>query len=199
MIFLFLHIPIGRYVTIFMEVYMNDSEAFTPPISMETQDTSFLPTYPDCYVCGQQHPKGLRIRFFADSEEGVHAWFDPRPDQTGYEDVVHGGVVGALMDELTGWTVTLKNRLMAYTAELTIRFLKPVSLGKRYLASAKAGRGRGRLWEANGILRDMEGTVYAKASGKYFLLTPEQSAVVEARMTHQKGDVPIFKTGNTPG
>jgi acyl-coenzyme A thioesterase PaaI-like protein len=179
-----------------MEVRMRNENAAVYEMPAEIGNPRFLPTYADCFVCGQQHPKGLRIRFFADAEEGVHAWFDPRPDQTGYEDVVHGGVVSALMDELTGWTVSLNNRLMSFTAELTIRFLKPVSLGRRYLASARAGQGRGRLWEADGVLRDMEGTVYARSSGRYFLLTPEQTAVVAARMTHQEGDIPVFKIGN---
>ncbi len=152
----------------------------------------FLPTYPDCHVCGQNHPTGLRIRFFADEAGGVHAWFEPRPDQTGYEDVVHGGVIGALMDELTGWTVSLKTGLMAFTAELTVRYLKSVSLGRRYLASATPGQGRGRLWQATGVLKDGEGAAYAKAEGKYFLLTPEQTAAVSARMIHRDGDDPIF-------
>jgi uncharacterized protein (TIGR00369 family) len=156
----------------------------------------YLPTYAGCYVCGQQHPRGLRIRFFMDAAGGVHAWFTPQPDQTGYEDVVHGGVISALLDELIGWTVSLKNNLMSFTAELTIRFLKPVSLGRKYLASARVEQGRGRLWEAAGIFRDEEGNVYAKGSGKYFLLTAEQTAAVSARMTYQEGDFPVFLNGN---
>ena len=175
---------------------MKEADVAVSEMSMEIENPRFLPTYSECFVCGQGHPTGLRMRFFADPEGGVHAWFDPRPDQTGYEDIVHGGVVSALLDELTGWTVTFKNRLMSFTAELKLRFVKPVTLGKRYLASARAAQGRGRLWEANGIIRDMEGTVYAKANGRYFLLTPEQTGVVAARMTHQEGDDPIFKIGD---
>jgi uncharacterized protein (TIGR00369 family) len=179
-----------------MEVRMKEADVTVSEMPMEIEYPRFLPTYAQCFVCGQGHPTGLRMRFFTGSEGGVHAWFDPRPDQTGYEDVVHGGVISALLDELTGWTVTLEHRLMSFTAELSVRFLKPVTLGKRYLASARISQGRGRLWGANGAIRDTGGTVYAKASGRYFLLTPEQTAVVAARMTHQEGDDPIFKIGD---
>ena len=63
---------------------------------------TYLPTYDGCYVCGQAHPRGLRIRFFMGMFGQVQAWFRPDAAQTGYEDTVHGGVISALLDELLG-------------------------------------------------------------------------------------------------
>ena len=155
---------------------------------------AYLPTYDGCYVCGQEHPKGLRIRFFSGADKCVHARFHPTAEQTGYENIVHGGVISALLDELTGWPVSLANGLMAHTAELTVRFLKPVIVGCRYIASARVVRGRGRIWESGGVLRDEAGTVYARSSGTYFLLTADETAAVADRMTYRQEDVPVFKT-----
>jgi uncharacterized protein (TIGR00369 family) len=155
-------------------------------------DTTYLPSYDECYVCGQHHPRGLRIRFFASPDRQVHARFQPDGTQTGYDNVVHGGVISALLDELTGWAVSLLNNRLAYTAELIVRFVKPMPLGRSYLATSRVASGRGRYWEADGSIADQDGQVYAKAHGKYFLLSDEQTAAMAAKMTYLSGDLSVF-------
>ncbi len=152
----------------------------------------FLPSYDGCYVCGQTHPRGLRIRFFADERKSIYARFHPDQTQTGYDDIVHGGVVSALLDELIGWSVSLHHDRLAYTAELTVRFVKPLRAGRRYLAYSCLGAGRGRIWDADGQIRDESGVVYAKGHGRYFLLSPEQTIAVAQKMNFQPGDLPVF-------
>jgi uncharacterized protein (TIGR00369 family) len=154
---------------------------------------TFLPSYDACYVCGQQHPQGLRIRFFAGSDSRVHADFRPDGTHTGYDGVVHGGVISALLDELTGWSVSLKNNLLAYTAELSVRFMTPMPSDHLYFATADVTGGRGRYWEAEGSVSDREGRVYAKARGKYLLLSREQTVAMAGKMTYQPGDLDVFK------
>ncbi len=152
-----------------------------------------LPTYDNCYVCGQDHPRGLRMRFFVGDEGQIHAWFRPDDTQTGYQDIVHGGVISALLDEILGWPIALQAGLMCFTGELTIRFVKPMSAGRTYLATAYPGTDKGRYWEGKGDIRDDQGTIYAKANGKYFLLPAEQSAGVAAMLTYRPDDLPIFR------
>ena len=154
---------------------------------------TYLPTYDGCYVCGQAHPRGLRIRFFVGEFGQVQAWFTPDAAQTGYEDIVHGGVISALLDELLGWPVALQTGRLAYTAELTVRFVRPIKTGRTYLATANPGTDRGRYWEGKGDIRDEDGVVYAKARGKYFLLSAEQTTDVADDLTYQPGDPPVFR------
>jgi uncharacterized protein (TIGR00369 family) len=158
-----------------------------------------LPSYDACYVCGQENPVGLHIRFFSQPDQSVSAVFELAKEYAGYEAVVHGGVISAFLDELTGWAVSLRNDLLAYTAELTVRFLAPVRPRKRHIGSARILRGRGRLWEAEGSLSDEEGHVCARASGKFFLLTLEQTDEVAARMTWHGGDPRGERVGKIPG
>ncbi len=160
------------------------------------EQSRFLPTYDGCYVCGQNHPRGLRIRFFAGEDQQVHARFLPDDTQTGYDDIVHGGVVSALLDELIGWSVSLQQASLAFTAELNVRFLKPLHAGQRYLASSRLGSGRGRYWEASGEIADENGEVYARGRGKYFLLSAEQTAHIAERMSYQPGDLHAFPRGD---
>lgn len=159
----------------------------------QTNQPTYLPTYDGCHVCGQAHPHGLRIRFFVGAFGQVHARFRPDHTQTGYKDIVHGGVISALLDELLGWPIALQTGRMAVTGELTVRFLKPMSAGRSYLATARPGIDRGKYWKGKGNVCDERGTVYAKARGKYFLLSAEQTAVVARDLTYQPGDSLVFR------
>jgi uncharacterized protein (TIGR00369 family) len=147
-------------------------------------------------VCGQSHPRGLRIRFFCRGDGEVCAWFQPDATLTGYDDVVHGGVISALLDELIGWTISLRKDLLVCTAEFSVRFKKPVRPGKRYLAQARMVSGRGLCWEAEGTLSDTDGQVCVKGSGRYFLLSAEQTSQMAEKMTYEPGDVPVFHHGD---
>jgi uncharacterized protein (TIGR00369 family) len=158
-----------------------------------------LPSYDTCFVCGQENPVGLHIMFFAQPDQTVSAAFELKDAYAGYEAVVHGGVVSAFLDELAGWAVSLRNGLLACTAELTVRFVAPVRPGKRHIGRAAIGRGRGRLWEAEGSLSDEDGRVCAWAAGKYFLLTAEQTAEVAARMTWHGGNPREEMVRSMPG
>lgn len=148
-----------------------------------------LPTYPNCFVCGQQHPRGLRIRFMAGGDGNVHARFRPDDSQTGYQDIVHGGVICALLDELLGWPIVLQSGRMCFTVELSVRFLRPVRSNHRYLASARPGIDRGRFWTGEGDLRDENAKPCARASGRYFLLSEKQTVAVTEKLLYQPGDL----------
>lgn len=82
----------------------------------------------NCVVCGVANSRGLRLEFHADENGGVQASFDCQRVYQGYANVLHGGVVSALLDG------AMTNCLFAHghpgvTAELTVRFRHPVCIG----------------------------------------------------------------------
>lgn len=158
-----------------------------------------LPCYEDCYVCGPTHPHGLHIRFFATPTSEIRARLEPAGWMCGYDDVVHGGVVTALLDELIGWAVSLRNDLLAITGDLTVRFVKPVLVGAAYAGRGRVGKGRGRLWEAEGELVSEDGTVHAMARGRYLLLSEQRTHAMASRMTYRPEDVPAFRSKHAAG
>jgi uncharacterized protein (TIGR00369 family) len=122
----------------------------------------------------------------------VRACFRPDCTQTSYKNVVHGGVISALMDELLGWPIALQTGCMAVTGELMVRFRMPMQDGRTYLATAYPGENRGRFWEGKGDIRDDQDRICINAEGKYFLLSAEQTANVAKDLTYQPGDPPVF-------
>ena len=155
-----------------------------------------LPCYDGCYVCGPSHSHGLRMRFYATESSEIRALLQPESWMCGYDGVVHGGVVSALLDELIGWAVTLHNDLLACTGDLTMRFVKPVRVGQTYIGRGRLGKGRGRLWEAEGELVDETGSVHATARGRYVLFSREETHAVASKMTYRSEDLPVFRGGN---
>jgi acyl-coenzyme A thioesterase PaaI-like protein len=99
--------------------------------------------------------------------------------------IVHGGVVGAALDEACGLLATW-HRFPTVTARISVRFRKPVPINRRLLAVAEVRASRGRRIEVTAELLD-GADVLAEADGtflhvplEHFLATPEGQAAGEA-------------------
>src|SRR3989442_145688 len=126
-----------------------------------------LPNYCRCFVCGDENPRGLNVRF--EVEAGVvRTRFVPEADHMGYHGRVHGGVLSALLDETMGWAPCVVKKRFCVAVELVIRFLKPAPIGRPLVVEGEMTADRGRLWEARGAIRDEAGQIYARGTGKYF-------------------------------
>jgi len=81
-----------------------------------------------CFVCGLQNPVGLKMAFYNDPETGrVQADLIVPDEYQGYPGVVHGGIVAAILDEVSGRAVMMggsDENLMA-TLKMSIRYRRP--------------------------------------------------------------------------
>ena len=57
-----------------------------------------------CFVCGRNNPYGLHLKFYESSPGEVIVEYTVPEQFQGYPGVVHGGVVAAILDEVTGRT-----------------------------------------------------------------------------------------------
>ncbi|MBD3333691.1 hotdog fold thioesterase [candidate division GN15 bacterium] len=126
---------------------------------------SELLKYSGCFVCGDQNPIGLKARFFFD---GSQAYTDVVADKRfeGYSRIYHGGIISTLLDEVMIKAV-LANEVYVVTAEMTVKFLRPVKVGDKLHFRGWVTRQRGRIWLTEGVAEDAEGQAYASATGKY--------------------------------
>ncbi len=86
------------------------------------------PTSRMCFVCGRENPAGLKLEFYEDREaDQVRAEITIPDEYQGYPGIVHGGIVSAILDEVSGRAVMLQegdDRLMA-TLRMTVQFRRP--------------------------------------------------------------------------
>jgi len=116
-----------------------------------------------CFVCGPDNPIGLKLRFVREGE-GVRAEFTPSDLHVGYEGLVHGGILAALIDDALA-NIWFTRGLEAVTAKIEVRFRRAVRPGERLtVAAAPAGR-KGGMMLARAEVRGSDGAVVADGTG----------------------------------
>jgi acyl-coenzyme A thioesterase PaaI-like protein len=108
-----------------------------------------------------------------------------REEHQGGPGLVHGGVVGAALDEACGLLATW-HRFPTVTARITVRFRRPVPINRELRVASRVTGSRGRRIEIEAELVD-GAMVLAAADGvflhvplEHFLATPEGRAAGEA-------------------
>lgn len=128
-----------------------------------------------CFGCSPYNEFGLHLEFWEDGNELVSNW-NPRPILQSYPKVVHGGIQSTLLDEIAGWVVYVKCGTVGLTAELKIKFRRPLFIDQGEVTI------RARLKEQNtrmatilAWLIDSSGKTCAEAEIKYFLVSETEA------------------------
>jgi uncharacterized protein (TIGR00369 family) len=118
-----------------------------------------------CYVCGTNNPAGLQVLFeFDRNSRTIAGRFTAKPDHEGWEGIVHGGIISALLDEAM---VKLAAHLgiKAVSAEITVKFKAPASSGTELIVRGSIVKEANRLIEAEATV-EQDQKVVAEAKGK---------------------------------
>lgn len=78
-----------------------------------------------CLLCGHLNPKSLNLRFRSDGNGTVEAQFQGHPDLQGYSDILHGGIIAALLDAAMTHCLFHKG-IQAVTGDMHVRFVLPI-------------------------------------------------------------------------
>ncbi len=116
-----------------------------------------------CFVCGSDNPIGLKLKF-ARQGEGVRAEFTPSDLHVGYDGVVHGGILAALIDDALAniWFVRGQEAL---TAKIEVRFREEARPGERLVIAAHPTGTKAGLMTARAQVARADGTIVADGSG----------------------------------
>lgn len=112
-----------------------------------------------CFICGMENPVGLHLHIY-ETEPGVVETTYYAPDHfQGYPGVLHGGIVGAIIDEIAGRALMgndpMNPRFM-FTAKLEVKYRKNVPISRKLKIIGKAGRSKSRSAEAWAGIYDAE-------------------------------------------
>lgn len=112
-----------------------------------------------CFICGLENPMGLHLHIY-EVEPGVVETNYIAPEHfQGYPGVLHGGIVAALIDEVSGRAhmgSDPQNPRFMFTAKLEVKYRKNVPIGKPLRIIGRAGRSRSRSAEAWAGIYDAE-------------------------------------------
>ncbi len=126
-----------------------------------------LPHTHSCFVCGDSNVVGLNLRFETDGR-AVHGRFRLRPEHVGFKNVIHGGILSTLLDEIMVWACVVQTKQFAYCAELSVRFVKSVRPGEEIAGTAELVENRrNKIFDARAELKNAAGEILATATGRY--------------------------------
>jgi uncharacterized protein (TIGR00369 family) len=124
------------------------------------------PSSRHCFVCGVQNPVGLQIQFVDDGDSTVRAQVVVPERYNGYPGVVHGGIVAAILDEVSGRALLarghdLKNLFV--TLKMEIRYRAPTPTDTPLTAVGRIVQAGASRAKVHGEIRLPDGTVTAEA------------------------------------
>lgn len=148
----------------------NKHMAYSQPIKQ--------PNSRHCFICGLENPVGLHLHIY-ETEPGVVETTYTAPEHfQGYPGVLHGGIVAAILDEISGRAHMGSDphhpRFM-FTGKLEVKYRKNVPIGKPLKIIGRAGRERPKFVEAWAGIYDAEtGDLLAEADAIHINVPQDQ-------------------------
>lgn len=121
-----------------------------------------------CVICGMENEFGLRAQFYTMEDDSVMTLFSFRPDHQSYPGRVHGGLIGAMLDELgfrAFWVYDPET--LGVTISLGVKYRRPVPYGVQLRGVGRVVKSSARFVRSHAEIQDMEGHVLASGEMEY--------------------------------
>jgi len=130
-----------------------------------------------CFICGLENPIGLHLHIY-EIEPGVIETTYIAPEYfQGYPGVLHGGIVGALIDEISAraqMDSDPNNPRFMFTAKLEVKYRQNVPIGKLLKIIGKAGKSKSKSAEAWAGIYDAETNELLAEGNTLLINVPEE-------------------------
>ncbi len=126
-----------------------------------------------CFGCSPSNPSGLAMEFHTDGVK-VYSWVTVPGHLCGWQNLVHGGVLSTILDEIMGWCAMHSLKRFTLTKAMEVRFLKPVRVQDPLMAEASIVDVRNdREVMVEGSITNGQGEIATTANGFFALFTPQ--------------------------
>ena len=126
-------------------------------------------TFAGCFGCGPENPRGLRLEFLRDGD-AVVSHISLGLDYAGYRNLVHGGVIAAILDEAMGWALLHLRGRYGVTRSLTVDYRRPVRVASALTVRAAVDVFSRDSADVSAAIRDHRGRVLAQAASQWTLV-----------------------------
>jgi uncharacterized protein (TIGR00369 family) len=124
--------------------------------------------YKKCIVCGNENPIGFNIEF-KEKDGCVYGKVNPGQHFEGYSEVIHGGILSTLLDEVMVKAL-FSIDIIAVTMEITVKFRKPAATGQELTIRGYPGEVKSKTARARGEVLIEDGSIAADADGIFYIL-----------------------------
>ena len=141
-----------------------------PQISVDTEKSPTM-----CFVCGQNNPIGLKLNFKWDNKT-ARAEFTPNKSHQGWSGVVHGGIIGCLLDEAMSYAPYFQG-IHCITAKMQVRMRRPALIDEPLIITSSITKKTRKLVEAKAAIALKDGTPVAESTATMFVIHSRQEDV----------------------
>jgi acyl-coenzyme A thioesterase PaaI-like protein len=138
-----------------------------PQISIDTEKGLTM-----CFACGQDNPIGLKLNFEWDNKI-ARAEFTPNKFHQGWSGIVHGGIIGCLLDEAMIYAPYFEG-IRCITAEMRVRIRRPALIDEPLIITSFITKKTRRLVEAKATISLKDGTPVAESTATMFVIHSTQ-------------------------
>ncbi|PTL35645.1 thioesterase [Candidatus Methylomirabilis limnetica] len=117
-----------------------------------------------CFVCGKQNGAGLQLEFELIGDDRIRTEFTPPKRFQGWKDVLHGGIIATILDEVMVNGAYLR-QIMAVTTKLQITLRRPAAIGERLIFYGQILNHGARTVNMKAWAEGEDGRVVAEATG----------------------------------
>lgn len=118
-----------------------------------------------CFACGENNPKGLRLKFTLHPDKSITTEFTPQKEHQGFKNIVHGGIIAVILDE-TMANLNWKLKKSSLTGQLEVRFKSPAFTGEKLICKANIVKEDKRIIHNQATLKTTDSRLIALANAK---------------------------------
>jgi len=128
-----------------------------------------------CFGCGGANAGGMNLTFEQDNVgKKIVGRFVLGERYQGGAGFAHGGIIAVLLDEAMGKVCRFRE-VRAVTAELTVEYLKPVSVEREIVVEGREVDQNGRNLFMVGEIRNESGEVLARGKGRFVVIREKRA------------------------
>lgn len=126
----------------------------------------------NCFACSPVNPSGLQMKFFTDGQT-VYSRVRVPEHLCGWSNIVHGGVLSTILDEVMSWSAIHILKRIALTRSMRVEFIKPVQVGSELHAEGRVRQADGKNDAVTeGVIFDPRGDACARATADFKVFSP---------------------------
>jgi uncharacterized protein (TIGR00369 family) len=119
-----------------------------------------------CFGCSPHNPAGVQLQF-THHGDGLRTVFRLGRAHESYPGVVHGGLLGVIVDEIMGNLIVLQTGEIPFTTGMRLRYVLPVVVGGQYECTARVRDTGSQLIHTESEIRDEHGALVLTATASY--------------------------------
>ena len=139
-----------------------------PQVSIDTEKSLTM-----CFACGRDNPIGLKLNFEWDNNT-ARAEFTPSQFHQGWSGIVHGGIIGCLLDEAMTYAPYFEG-LDCITAKMELRLRHPALIGESLIITSSITKKTRKLVETKATISLKDGTLVAEGTATMFVLHSKET------------------------